>query len=41
MARFPPTGDLENRRAGTLVLVYMDMSTYKWAWDAAKGEAAA
>jgi hypothetical protein len=31
---------LVRTQAGTLVLVYMDMSTYKWAWDAAKGEAA-
>jgi len=31
---------LVRARAGALVLVYMDMSTYKWAWDAAKGEAA-
>ena len=34
------SGVLVFTRAGTLVLVYMDMSTYKWAWDAAKGEAA-
>ena len=31
---------LVRTRAGSLILVYMDMSTYKWAWDAAKGEAA-
>jgi hypothetical protein len=27
-------------RSGTLVMVYMDMSTQKWKWDAAKNEAA-
>ncbi len=27
-------------RSGALVMVYMDMSTFKWKWDAAKNEAA-
>ena len=29
---------LVRTRDGVLVLVYMDMSTYKWGWDAAKRE---
>jgi hypothetical protein len=28
-------------RGGTLVLVYMDMSTYRWGWDSAKRDAVA
>jgi len=31
---------LVRTKGGTLILVYMDMSTYKWAWNGAKGEAA-
>ena len=31
-------GVLVRTRNGALVLVYMDLSTYKWGWDNAKGE---
>ncbi len=31
-------GVLARTRSGALVLVYMDLSTYKWGWDDKKGE---
>jgi sialidase-1 len=40
----PESGEycsLLRTRAGTLVLLWMDMSTYKWSWNAAKQEATA
>jgi len=36
----PTSGVLVRTRAGVLVLVYLDLSTYKWRWDEKKREPA-